>query len=80
VADGLNATVAADFAIHATNQGQGYGRNLFTGSEVYQANLDLALRSKWVIKPSDADTIHFIVDFSRRDGSTATVDYVPTGT
>jgi iron complex outermembrane receptor protein len=80
VADGLNSAVAADFAIHATNQGEGYGRNLFTGSEVYQANLDLALRSKWVIKPTDADTIHFIVDFSRRDGSTATVDYVPTGT
>jgi iron complex outermembrane receptor protein len=80
VADGLNSAVAADFAIHATNQGEGYGRNLFTGSEVYQANLDLALRSKWVLKPTDADTIHFIVDFSRRDGSTATVDYVPTGT
>jgi iron complex outermembrane receptor protein len=76
----LNSAVAADFAIHATHQGEGYGRNLFTGSEVYQANLDLALRSKWVLKPTDADTIHFIVDFSRRDGSTATVDYVPAGT
>ncbi len=80
VADGLNSAVAADFAIHATHQGEGYGRNLFTGSEVYQANLDLSLRSKWVLKPTDADTIHFIVDFSRRDGSTATVDYVPAGT
>jgi iron complex outermembrane receptor protein len=80
VADSLNSAVAADFAIHATHQGEGYGRNLFTGSEVYQANLDLALRSKWVLKPTDADTIHFIVDFSRRDGSTATVDYVPAGT
>lgn len=47
---------------------------------VYQANLDLSLPSKWVLKPTDADTIHFIVDFSRRDGSTATVDYVPAGT
>ena len=80
VADGLNSAVAADFAIHASHQGEGYGRNLFTGSEVYQGNLDLALRSKWVLKPTDADTIHFIVDFERRDGSTATVDYVPAGT
>jgi iron complex outermembrane recepter protein len=80
VADGLTPAVAADFAMHVSHQGEGYGRNLFTGSEVYQGNLDLALRSKWVLKPTDADTIHFIVDFERRDGSTATVDYVPAGT
>ena len=80
VADGLNSAVAADFAIHAAHQGEGYGKNLDTGSEVYQANLDLALRSKWVLKPTDADSIHFIVDFARRDGSTATADYVPAGT
>src|SRR5580698_6654425 len=80
VADGLTPTVAADVAMHVSHQGEGYGRNLFTGSEVYQANLDLALRSKWVLKPTDADTIHFIIDFERRDGSTATVDYIPAGT
>ena len=80
VADGLTPLVAADFAVHVSHQGEGYGKNLFTGSEVYQANLDLALRSKWVLKPTDADTIHFIIDFERRDGSTATVDYIPAGT
>src|ERR1700722_5461438 len=80
VADGLTPAVAADFALHLSHQGDGYGRNLFTGSEIYQANLDLALRSKWVLKPTEADTIHFIVDYERRDGSTATADYVPAGT
>src|SRR5258706_7478051 len=80
VADGLTPAVAADFAMHAAHQGEGYGKNLFTGSDVYQANLDLALRSKWVLKPTDADTIHFILDFERREGSTATVDYIPAGT
>jgi iron complex outermembrane recepter protein len=80
VADSFAPAVAADFAMHVSHQGEGYGRNLFTGSEVYQANLDLALRSKWVLKPTDTDTIHFIVDFERRDGSTATVDYIPAGT
>jgi len=80
VADGLTPAVAADFAMHAAHQGEGYGKNLFTGSDVYQANLDLALRSKWVLKPTEADTIHLIFDFERRDGSTATVDYIPAGT
>jgi outer membrane receptor protein involved in Fe transport len=64
VADGLTPAVAADFAVHAAHQGEGYGKNLFTGSDVYQANLDLALRSKWVLKPTEADTVHLIFDFS----------------
>jgi iron complex outermembrane receptor protein len=80
IADSLSPAAAADFAVHVSHQGEGYGRNLFTGSEVYQANLDLALRSKWVLKPTEADTVHLIVDFERRDGSTATVDYIPAGT
>jgi len=79
VADGLTPAVAADFAMHVAHQGEGYGKNLFTGSDVYQANLDLALRSKWVLKPTEADAIHLIFDFERRDGSTATVDYIPAG-
>src|ERR1700719_1928401 len=80
LADGLTPVVAADFAMHASHQGEGYGKNLFTGSDVYPVRLDLALRSKWVLKPTDADTIRLIFDFERRDGSTATVDYVPAGT
>ena len=80
IADSLTPVAAADLAVHVSHQGEGYGKNLFTGSQVYQANLDLALRSKWVLKPTDADTIHFIVDFERRDGSTATADYIPAGT
>jgi iron complex outermembrane receptor protein len=80
VADSFTQAVAADFAMHVSHQAEGYGRNLFTGSEVNQANLDVALRSKWVLRPTDADTIHFILDFERRAGSTATVDYIPAGT
>lgn len=80
VAGGLAPGVSADFGIHASHQGNGYGTNLFTGAAVNQANLDLAMRSKWVFKPTDADTIHLILDYSRRAGSTTSVDYVPTGT
>ena len=80
VAGGLAPGIAADLAIHASHQGEGYGRNLFTGAEVNQANLDLDLRSKWVFKPTDADTLHLIIDFMRRDGSSTSADYVPVGT
>lgn len=80
VAGGVTPDAAADLAVHVSHQGEGYGRNLDTGSSVYQANLDLALRSKWVLKPTESDTVHLIVDYERRDGSTATVDYIPTGT
>jgi iron complex outermembrane receptor protein len=80
VSGGVASAIAADFAIHVSHQGDGYGRNLFDGSDVYQTNLDLALRSKWVFKPTDFDTIHVIFDYARRDGSSASVDYIPAGT
>jgi iron complex outermembrane recepter protein len=80
VAGGVASGLAADVAVHVSHQGEGYGRNLDTGSEVYQTNLDLALRSKWVWAPTDADTVHLIFDFERRYGSSATPDYIPKGT
>lgn len=80
VAGGLSAGLAADLAVHLSHQGEGYGRNLETGSDVFQTNLDLALRSKWVWTPTDADTLHLIFDFERRYGSSATPDYIPKGT
>jgi iron complex outermembrane receptor protein len=80
VAGGLGNSLAADFAVHLSHQGEGYGRNLDTGSEVYQTNIDLALRSKWVWSPTDADTVHLIFDYARRYGSSASPDYIPQGT
>ena len=80
VAGGLAPGLAADIAMHVSHQGEGYGRNLETGSDMYQTNLDLALRSKWVWTPTDTDTVHLIFDFERRYGSSATPDYIPRGT
>src|ERR1700691_5391178 len=80
VAGGLSPDLAADIAVHISHQGEGYGRNLETGSDVFQTDLDLALRSKWVWTPTDADTVHLIFDFERRYGSSATPDYIPKGT
>ena len=58
---------------------EGYGRNLETGSDIYQTNLDLAVRSKWVWTPTDDDTVHFIFDFERRYGSFYRVIPLPDG-
>jgi len=80
VAGGVLPGLAADVAVHFGHQGEGYGRNLETGSDIYQTNLDLAVRSKWVWTPTDADTVHMIFDFERRYGSSATPDYIPRGT
>jgi iron complex outermembrane recepter protein len=80
VAGGLSPGLAADVAVHLSHQGEGYGHNLETGSDVFQTNMDLALRSKWVWAPTDADTVHLIFDFERRYGSSATPDYIPKGT
>jgi iron complex outermembrane recepter protein len=80
VADGVAPGLAADVALHVSHQGQGYGRNLDTGSDIYQTNLDLALRSKWLWAPSDADSVRVIFDYSRRYGSSASPDYIPRGT
>jgi iron complex outermembrane receptor protein len=80
VSGGVASNLAADLAIHAGHQGEGYGRNLETGSDIYQTNLDLALRSKWVWTPTDTDAAHLIFDFARRYGSSASPDYIPRGT
>jgi iron complex outermembrane receptor protein len=80
VAGGVLPGLAADVAVHVGHQGEGYGHNLETGSDIYKTDLDLAVRSKWVWMPSDADTLHLIFDFERRYGSSATPDYIPRGT
>jgi iron complex outermembrane recepter protein len=69
VTGGLTDNLAADLAVYFSNQGQGYGRNFYTGNEV-QKNQDLAARSKWLYTPSDIDTLTFAFDFERSHSST----------
>jgi iron complex outermembrane recepter protein len=66
---GLSDTLAADIAGYISNQGQGYGRNLFTGDDI-QKTQDLAARSKWLFTPSDVDTLTLAFDFERTHSST----------
>ena len=59
IADGL----AADFAFHGKTQGEGYGKNITTGSDTNKLYHDIALRSKWVWR-GDTTTVTLIGDYS----------------
>jgi len=69
VTGGLTENLAADLAFYFSNQGGGYGHNLYTGDEI-QKNQDLAARSKWLFTPSSTDTLTFAIDFERSHSST----------
>ena len=64
VTGGLGPILAADFAAHYDHQGSGYGTNLFNGQDVQQTE-NLAVRTKWLLTPTDADKFTLAVDFER---------------
>src|ERR1700722_12318884 len=43
--------LAADLAVQSTHQGEGYGTNLATGQDINRMDMDLSVRSKWVLHP-----------------------------
>jgi iron complex outermembrane receptor protein len=45
---GIAENLAADIAIDAKAMGQGWGKDLTTGRDVYKIDHDIALRSKWL--------------------------------
>jgi iron complex outermembrane receptor protein len=61
--------LAADLAVSATTQGQGYGTNLYNGQDVYKTDHDIAVRSKWLFTPSEATTVRLIGDYEDVAGS-----------
>src|SRR5882757_10377151 len=63
------SSLDADLAVHASTQGEGYGRNLFNGKDVYRTDRDFALRSKWRWTPGDSTALTFSVDFEELAGS-----------
>jgi iron complex outermembrane receptor protein len=58
----IAANLAADLAVHYSDQLKGYGRNLYTGNDVYKTE-DLDVRTKWLWQPTDADRITAILDY-----------------
>jgi len=65
----VSSTLAADVAVRASTQQQGYGRNIFNGESVYKTDRDFAVRSKWKWIPSDSTTAVLSVDYEETAGS-----------
>ena len=61
---GLSENLAADLAVSYSNQADGWGKNLFTGTDVYKSR-EFAIRSKWLFTPGDNTKITLAVDYSR---------------
>jgi iron complex outermembrane recepter protein len=72
--------LAADLAVSTSTQGQGYGRNLFNGEDVYKMDRNIALRSKWLWTPADATRVTFAVDYEEMAGSQFTTFQITPGT
>ncbi|HLZ99150.1 MAG TPA: TonB-dependent receptor plug domain-containing protein, partial [Steroidobacteraceae bacterium] len=73
VSGGVTQSVAADLSVHYQDQGTGFGRNAFTGSQVNKTK-DLSARNKWVFTPSDATSIKVIFDYEHQNFAQA---YIP---
>lgn len=60
---GLGPDLAIDFSGMLANQRDGYGTNFFNGQDIYRTGLDLNLRSKWLLTPSDRTKVTAIFDY-----------------
>jgi iron complex outermembrane receptor protein len=59
---GFNDVLAADLAVTADKQADGWGKNLFNGHDVFTER-NFAVRSKWLIKPDDRTAITLVGDY-----------------
>jgi iron complex outermembrane recepter protein len=67
---GGSDVVAGDLAAQVSHQGDGWGKNVYNGEDVNKVDLDLSLRSKWLIRPADGTKITAIFDYTQRRSST----------
>ena len=59
---------AADLAVRASTQGDGYGKRLPTNQEVNKVNSDIAARASFVFRPTETTTVRFAADYADRRG------------
>ena len=65
---GISENLAADFAVAARDQDEGFGTNLTTGNDVLQTQ-SVAARTKWVLSPSETFKQTIAADFSDWESS-----------
>jgi iron complex outermembrane receptor protein len=67
---GITENLAADIAIAAEDQQEGWGKNLFDGTDAHKA-YKYALRSKWVWTPGENTKLTWIADYGRATSAEA---------
>jgi iron complex outermembrane receptor protein len=61
--------LAGDLAVQLTHQGEGYGTNLATGQDINRMDMNLSVRSKWILHPVDGTKLTLILDNAETDNS-----------
>ena len=67
VTTGLSKTVAADLSAYYRKQSKGFGRNVFTGNDIFKGE-DLALRGKLLFEASENTRFTLSGDYSQYKG------------
>jgi len=73
---GLTPTLAADIVVSARRQFDGFGRNRFDGSDVYES-YDYTVRSKWLWTPWDETELTVVLDYERLRSATGFATRLP---
>ena len=69
VGGGITDTLSADIALNYMDQGEAYGRNVFSGREI-ATDGDEGARTKWIWEPGDSTKLTWTADYQKaRDGS-----------
>jgi iron complex outermembrane receptor protein len=61
--------VAGDFAFQSSQQGTGWGTNVYNGQQVNRQALDLSARSKWLFNPAEGTAIRVIFDYAENNST-----------
>lgn len=69
VTGGHSENLAMDLAFHYSEQGDGWGTNLFDGKDVYKIDEDTALRSSLIFTPSDRTELRLAADYNKNENS-----------
>ena len=69
--------VAADLAVYASHQGDGYGTDLLNNKPTYKTDRDISARSKWLARFGPDTTLRVAFDFSNLSSSDPGLSIVP---
>ena len=74
---GLTDKLAADVAVQASAQGQGYGINRYNGDWVDKNDSNVSARSKWVLDLTPQTRVTTIFDYTQSRDSFFTLQVIP---